>query len=148
MEFVLNEQGLDRTIKFLQDYSKTFRDYNDFLVREVEPELKNLFKRVFATDGFGKWPRLKQSTLDAKAAAGRTSEPLEFTGRYRRACENLAGKRVGRNNIQIVSPIREAVYQEFGTGNIPARPVFELVAERMRRSIRRLYTRYNARQTR
>lgn len=148
MLFTIKERGLDLTIAALATYRGRFRDYNDFLVREIEPELKDQFTKCFNTKGFGKWAQLDADTIEAKSKGGRVVTPLIDTGRYRRACENLKGKTLGKNSIKIVSPISYAIFHEFGTKDIPPRPVFELVANRMRRKVRKLYREYNRRQTR
>lgn len=143
MLFRITETGLDETIKFLEDYRKSFRDYNDFLVEKVEPELKDLFQKCFQTRGFGKWRRLAQSTINYKLSQGRSTDILVFSGAYRAACIKLKGKKLGRNNLKITSPIDHAIYHELGTSSIPERPVFKFVADRMRRKIRKLYREYN-----
>ena len=145
MIFTINEQGLNKTIKFLENYRKTFRDYTDFLEEEVEPELKDQFEKCFKTKGFRKWHQLAESTKKIKAAKGLSPDILVATGRYRKACIDLKGKTLSRNNLKIVSPVDYAQYSEFGRR---PREVFKLVADRMRRKIRKLYREYNARQTR
>ena len=148
MQFTIKERGLDLTIAALATYQGKFRDYNDFLVGVVEPELKEQFTKCFKTKGFGKWAPLDADTRDYKSKRGKRLLPLVDSGRYRKACEDLKGKTLGKNNLKIVSPIGYAVFHEYGTGEIPARPVFKLVADRMQRKMRKLYREYNAKETR
>ena len=145
----ITETGLQETIKFLEterDNFKFYRSHNQFLRTIIEPWLRQQFSDVFSTSGFNNWAPLDEDTLAQKRKTGRGNQILINTRRYRRACENLDGMKLRRNVLEIVSPIPYAKYLELGTRDIPARPVFKKVADKLRRNIKGLYQEYRASQ--
>ena len=148
LSMTISLTGIKETIQALTDVSKTLGDHRDFMRRAVFPELRKQMRRVFQSRGYNTWAPLARSTLREKSRRGYPSSPLVRTGRYRRESASLRGLRIRRNVLELDSPIPYAVYHEFGTRRIPARPVYRLVAERMRRELPRLYREYLERRTR
>ena len=144
----ISVSGINNAINTLRSLPSFDDDHSDFLQNEIEPWLRREFRRCFETDGYGTWRNLDADTLESRRDRGLGSEPLEVSGRYRRACEQLAGKRLRKDYLEIRSPIPYARYLEFGTRTAPARPVFILVAERLREKIERLYVSYHNRRRR
>lgn len=138
----ISATGIRETIAAIQKVRAGTRDYRPFFEEEVAPRLRREFSRVFSTRGYHTWEVLAQSTLLQKAKQGYSTAPLVRTGRYRRTTEKLEGMRLRRRVLEIRSPIPYARYQEYGTRNIPARPVFEEVAQRIERQLPALYRRY------
>ena len=144
--------GLTKTISNLRNVRRKLGDHRDFLRTRVTKELSAEFKKCFNTRGYGSWRPLDRDTILEKQEEGFSSQALVRTNRYRRACEELRGMSIrrssGRSRLRIKSPVPYARYHEFGTRDIPARPVFELVANEMQRKIVRIYRQYLERRLR
>ena len=141
--------GINQAIAAIEKVrNETVTDYRDFFRIEVEPELKDLFRQAFQSNGFGRWPKLAASTIAQKAREGFPSTPLVRTGYYRRSAERLENMRITRTELEITSPVRYAIYHENGTSRIPQREVFTAVARRIRRRLPRLYQAYQGRRLR
>ena len=120
----------------------------EFLQDIAVPYLKKDIRRAFQSRGYRTWQPLAESTIRQKTRQGYPSTPLVRTGRYQRATESLRGLRVRRNVLELDSPIPYAVYHEFGTRRMPARPVFSLVTRRLERELPRLFDRWVQRRIR
>lgn len=140
--------GIDETIKSLTKVAKGLGDHRDFLKEEVVPELKKEFRRVFSSDGFGRWRPLDRDTITQKLEDGYSTTPLVRTNYYKRVTERLQGMTIRRNVLEIDSPVPYAKYHEYGTRRIPARPVFSAVAQQIRPRLPRLYEIYARRKLR
>ena len=134
--------GVDRVIKALQGVRSELGSHQDFLRQECVPELEKGFRRCFQTRGYGRWVALDRDTVLEKMEEGYQTAPLVRTGNYQRMCERLAGLTISRNRLEIRSPVRYAPYMEYGTREIPARPVFCFVAEEFSRNINQFYFTY------
>ena len=120
----------------------------EFLQDVAVPYLRKDIRRAFQSHGYRTWRPLAQSTVAQKAKGGYSTAPLVRTGRYQRTTESLKGLRVRRNVLELDSPIPYAVYHEYGTRRIPARPVFSLVTKRLERELPRLFDRWVQRRIR
>ena len=142
LKITITATGIKETIAAIRKVRGGTTDYRPFFEEEVQPALRKEFRRAFTTRGFQRWEALAQATLIQKAKSGYPVRALVRTGRYRRATEKLEGMRVRRTVLEIRSPIPYARFQEFGTRNIPARPIFEEVAQRIEKQLPQLYRRY------
>ena len=140
MAFSIEVIGIDEAIAAVTAEAKMLTDHRAFFRKMVFPELKKLFREVFATRGYGKWRPLASSTIADKRRRGYSSKPLVRTGVYRVSSSGLRGLRLRRNELEITSPIIYAKYHEYGSRHIPKRAVFELVAERIRPELPKLYS--------
>ena len=148
LTMTLTVTGIDKTIKNLTETARGLGDYRDFLRKEVVPELKKEFRRVFASRGYGQWRPLAASTIAEKRKAGYPTAPLIRTNYYRRASVALRGMRIRRHVLEIKSPVPYARFHEFGTRRIPQRQVFSAVAQQLEPRLRRLYEIYYQRSIR
>ena len=134
--------GIRETRAELRKVAMELGNHNEFLKDYVEPALRNTFRYAFQSHGYRRWQPLAASTVRSKTRQGYPATPLVRTGRYRRSATKLEGLRIRPNVIEVDSPIRYAGYLEYGTRNMPARPVFSTVTERIRRRLPELYRKY------
>lgn len=76
------------------------------------------------------WQDLKPSTIDRKSRSGGgkggdPSTPLYDTGEFQRSIEY---KVMNKNTVRISSDSKSAEYTEYGTAQMPPRPVFKPAA--------------------
>ena len=142
LHMTITDSGIEDTISNLEGIASHLSDHQEFMTRVVEPALRNEMRRVFRTQGYRSWARLDPQTIRQKGRQGYSIAPLVRTGRYRRSLENLRGIKHRRNVLELDTRIPYAAYLEYGTSRMPARPVFSLVAERIRRELPGLWNRW------
>ena len=137
----INATGIPEAIKTLKDLEKRVqpRSHQEFLREIVAPELSKEFTRIFDS-GHPSWPPLAPSTIAEKARLGYPLRPNVRTGAFRNASRNLHGMQISGNTLKMISTIYYSRYTE------PVRPVYKIVADRIRRRIKRLYNKYKERQ--
>ena len=140
--------GIDQAIASITEVAQRIDNHSDFLRNEVEPELKNVFRDIFRSQGNRRWPQLKRSTIQQKTKKGYPSTPLVRTGNYRRQTESLNGLRITKEYLEVISPVPYARYLEYGTRHMEKREVFATAARTMRRRLPRMYEAYHQRRTR
>ena len=145
MQFSISITGINEAIAMLEAEAKSIRDHNDFLRQVVIPLAKREFDKVFRTRGYGTWKPLSRSTLRGRRKAGYGTAPLIRTGNYYRQSRDLRGLKLRRNILEINSPVEYARYTEFGTRRSPARSVFKLVANELRRELPRRFVQFRNR---
>ena len=143
----ITETGIDQLRREIRAEARQLSDHRRFFRIMVFPVLKRLFREVFRTRGYGRWRPLAASTIAEKRRKGYSLDPLVRTQVYRASSTGLRGLRLRPNVLEITSPIIYAKYHEYGTRHIPKRAVFELVAEKIRPELPRLYRQWRRRQT-
>lgn len=129
--------GINETIANLKKLKPRLSNNSEFMTEQIVPELKKQFRKVFDTEGYGRWPPLKRSTIISNRRRGLSTRMNVDTGRYRSECERLVGMSISHSStatrLRIISPNPYARYLE------PVRPVFGPVADEVRKVIVRLY---------
>ena len=90
--------------------------------------------RIFASEGRGGWPQLSEAYARWKARNYPGKGILELTGAYRNAATQIGSPHnvveVGPDHLTYgVEGLDYALFHESGTNRLPARPVFDLLAE-------------------
>ena len=129
---IQTQSDIDAFIREIGRLSETLTD--DFDWASLAPMVAEAADRVFASEGRGKWPQLNEAYAAWKERNYPGKGILELTGAYRTAATQIGA----RGNV--VETTKESItygvenleypqYHERGAERLPARPVFELLAE-------------------
>jgi phage gpG-like protein len=100
---------------------------------EVTDQLKVAFERNFRSQGPG-WAPLKPGTIRSRIAQGYAPGPiLTRSGDYKRAMTSGLVSHKNPSELIVLAPEVPGKYHQFGTGNMPARPL--RLTERDKRDI-------------
>ena len=130
---IQTQPNLDTFIRNIERLSENLTDGFDW--ESLAPMVAEAADRIFASEGRGAWPQLseayarwkEQETIRAKVF-------LELTGAYRSAATQIGSPHnlveVGPDHLTYgVEGLDYPVFHESGTDRLPARPVFDLLAE-------------------
>ena len=100
----------------------------------LAPMVAEAADRIFASEGHGGWPQLSEAYARWKARNYPGKGILELTGAYRSAATQVGapGNSITTTENSLtygVEGLDYPVYHETGTDRMPARPVFDLLAE-------------------
>ena len=100
----------------------------------LAPIVAEAADNIFASEGRGGWPQLSEAYARWKARNFPDKDLLELTGAYRNAATQIGAPgnviTTTENSLTYgVEGLDYPVYHETGTDRMPARPVFDLLAE-------------------
>ena len=100
----------------------------------LAPMVAEAADRIFASEGHGGWPQLSEAYARWKARNYPGKGILELTGAYRSAATQIGSPHnvveVGPDHLTYgVEGLDYPIFHESGTNRLPARPVFDLLAE-------------------
>ena len=100
----------------------------------LAPMVAEAADRIFASEGHGGWPQLSEAYARWKARNFPDKGLLELTGAYRNAATQIGAPgnviTTTENSLTYgVEGLDYALFHESGTNRLPARPVFDLLAE-------------------
>ena len=100
----------------------------------LAPMVSEAADRIFASEGHGGWPQLSEAYARWKARNYPDKGLLELTGAYRNAATQIGapGNVITTTENSLTYGVEGLDYPSFhesGTNRLPARPVFDLLAE-------------------
>ena len=100
----------------------------------LAPMVAEAADRIFASEGHGGWPQLSEAYARWKARNYPDKGLLELTGAYRNAATQIGspGNVITTTENSLTYGVEGLDYPSFhetGTNRLPARPVFDLLAE-------------------
>ena len=100
----------------------------------LAPMVAEAADRIFASEGHGGWPQLSEAYARWKARNFPGKGILDLTGAYRNAATQIGAPNnvitTTENSLTYgVEGLDYPVFHESGTDRMPARPVFDLLAE-------------------
>ena len=122
-------EGLDDLIESLEETRKRLKDFRPFLEDFAKPEMHLQADELFELSGateWGRWAKLKASTVAQKTRAGYDLRILHRKGRLRRAyTQDSPDSRVKitKNRLLFTNTVPYAGFHESGTSRMPARKV-------------------------
>lgn len=130
---------------------KTLRNLRPFFANEATDSIYAEVRKVFATQGYGRWAPLSPAYARRKARLRPGKTILRYDDNYFKA----ATSRNSRGSVYQVSdtgmtlgvnptafPGRYPLLHEIGTSRLPARSVFEIARSRLRKPLRRAFDDY------
>ena len=107
---------------------------NGFDWESLAPIVAEAADNIFASEGRGGWPQLSEAYARWKARNYPGKGILELTGAYRSAATQIGAPgnviTTTENSLTYgVEGLDYAIFHESGTNRLPARPVFDLLAE-------------------
>ena len=107
---------------------------NGFDWESLAPIVAEAADNIFASEGRGGWPQLSEAYARWKARNFPGKGILDLTGAYRNAATQIGAPNnvitTTENSLTYgVEGLDYPVYHETGTDRMPARPVFDLLAE-------------------
>ena len=123
---------LDTFIRNIERLSENLTDGFDW--ESLAPTVAEAVDNIFASEGRGQWPQLSEAYARWKAKNFPGKGILELTGAYRNAATQIGSPHnvitTTENSLTYgVEGLDYPVYHETGTDRMPARPVFDLLAE-------------------
>ena len=123
---------LDTFIRNIERLSENLTDGFDW--ESLAPTVAEAADNIFASEGRGQWPQLSEAYARWKARHYPGKGILELTGAYRNAATQIGAPynvvEVGDDHLTYgVEGLDYPSFHESGTNRLPARPVFELLAE-------------------
>ena len=123
---------LNTLIHNIERLSENLTDGFDW--ESLAPTVAEAADNIFASEGRGGWPQLSEAYARWKARNYPGKGILELTGAYRNAATQIGAPgnviTTTENSLTYgVEGLDYPVYHETGTDRMPARPVFDLLAE-------------------
>ena len=123
---------LDTLIRNIEQLSENLT--NGFDWESLAPIVAEAADNIFASEGRGGWPQLSEAYARWKARNYPGKGILELTGAYRSAATQIGSPHnvveVGDDHLTYgVEGLDYPSFHESGTNRLPARPVFDLLAE-------------------
>ena len=123
---------LNTVLRNIERLSNTLIDGFDW--ESLAPIVAEAADNIFASEGRGGWPQLSEAYARWKAKNFPDKGLLELTGAYRSAATQIGSPgnviTTTENSLTYgVEGLDYPVYHESGTNRLPARPVFDLLAE-------------------
>lgn len=134
-------KGLKASIAYIGDVNKRGYDFRPYFRDTLIPLLERTITSIFDQEGPG-WAPLAASTLVYKRRRGYSSKILVATGRYKREATNVRDARLTRASLTHKVSVPYAVYHEYGTSRMPARPVFRGIIKRIEPELKRTIGKY------
>ena len=123
----------------LDDFSHSIEQLGNNLTdgfdwSSLAPMVAEAADRIFASEGHGAWPQLSEAYARWKAKNYPGKGILDLTGAYRTAVTQIGAPgnviTTTENSLTYgVEGLDYPVFHESGTDRLPARPVFDLLAE-------------------
>ena len=129
---------------------KSLREFRPFFESEGSPLIYSEIRKVFDTEGYGSWPPLSPAYARWKRIVAPGKKMLRLTDAYFQSATSSTGigsvYRVSERHLKIgvdSSKFRERYPTKHEAGiDVPARPVFEIAAERVIPQIATAFQRY------
>ena len=123
---------LNTVLRNIEQLSNNLTDGFDW--ESLAPIVAEAADNIFASQGRGVWPQLSEAYARWKARNFPGKGILELTGAYRNAATQIGSPgnviTTTENSLTYgVEGLDYPVYHETGTDRMPARPVFDLLAE-------------------
>ena len=123
---------LNTLIHNIERLSENLTDGFDW--ESLAPTVAEAADNIFASEGRGGWPQLSEAYARWKARHYPGKGILELTGAYRNAATQIGAPHniveVGDDHLTYgVEGLDYPAFHESGTNRLPARPVFDLLAE-------------------
>ena len=123
---------LNTLIHNIERLSENLTDGFDW--ESLAPTVADAADNIFASEGRGQWPQLSEAYARWKARNYPGKGILELTGAYRNAATQIGSPynvvEVGDDHLTYgVEGLDYPAFHESGTNRLPARPVFDLLAE-------------------
>ena len=123
---------LNTLIHNIERLSENLTDGFDW--ESLAPIVAEAADNIFASEGRGGWPQLSEAYARWKARNYPGKGILELTGAYRSAATQVGapGNSITTTENSLtygVEGLDYALFHESGTNRLPARPVFDLLAE-------------------
>ena len=123
---------LDTFIRNIEQLSENLIDGFDW--ESLAPMVAEATDNIFASEGRGGWPQLSEAYARWEARNFPDKGLLELTGAYRSAATQIGSP---HNVVEVdddhltygVEGLDYPSFHESGTNRLPARPVFDLLAE-------------------
>ena len=129
---IQTQPNIDTFIRNIERLSENLTDGFDW--ESLAPMVAEAADRIFASEGRGAWPQLSEAYARWKAKNYPGKGILELTGAYRSAATQIGSPHnvveVGPDHLTYgVEGLDYPIFHESGTNRLPARPVFDLLAE-------------------
>lgn len=124
----------------LKEDRKKLRDLKPFFLKEGSDIVYREIRKVFLNEGYGSWSALspKYAAWKSRFYPGKTILRRDDTyfqaATGPNASDSFREATASRLRIGVTGP-EYAIYHEEGTQRMPARPVFELAADRLERPL-------------
>ena len=134
-------KGLTATVKYTELLQHRARDFRPYFNKTLVPMLTREIRSIFRERGPG-WPPLKPATIAEKKRLGYPLDPLIRTGRYYREATNVRAAKITPGTLRHTIRVPYAVYHEYGTRRMPARPVLGKVLPRILPELEKTMTKF------
>ena len=129
---IQTQPNIDTFIRNIERLSENLTDGFDW--ESLAPTVAEAVDNIFASEGRGQWPQLSEAYARWKAKNFPGKGILELTGAYRNAATQIGSPHnvitTTENSLTYgVEGLDYPVFHESGTDRMPARPVFDLLAE-------------------
>ena len=129
---IQTQPNIDTFIRNIERLSENLTDGFDW--SSLAPLIAEAADNIFASEGRGAWPQLSEAYARWKAKNYPGKGILELTGAYRSAATQIGSPHnvveVGPDHLTYgVEGLDYPIFHESGTNRLPARPVFDLLAE-------------------
>jgi len=138
-------------LRRIESYRERLRQLRPFFAGVASDIIYDELKDVFRTEGYGSWPPLSPRYAAWKRSQVGNKSILRFYDTYFDSATSQTGRgsvhHIRDNSLTIgvderKFPGRYPLVHELGSGNIPARPVFDLARPKIVEPVSRAFCKY------